>query len=338
LVAVVLVLAAALLIGISWSVPVGRIWSALLSTDPWIAFAAMLIVSVSFWIRGWRWALLFRPDYRVGVGSATALASIGLALNAVLPGKAGEAARVALASRRFRCGWAFAAATVVGERLLDAVALLLFLGVALLGLPTPAATSSASLFGYSIDVAALDGAVRNLAVISLLMCALIASLMSKRGRDLLLRALAPLPGLRLRAERPLEEIGRGFKAFQSARVILGGLSQSVLIWFLLALATLVLATGVPGIDLDLRQALGLTAISIVASALPSAPGAWGVFEAAGLLGLTLLSVPFEQSTGVAFVLLMHLSQYLPVLVFGAGSALVSHVSVADVRRYRGHAS
>lgn len=318
--------AVTLLIGIFWSVPVSEIRTALLGINPWAVLAAMLIVSSSFWVRGWRWALLFRPDYRVKVTAATALAAIGLGLNALLPGKAGEAARVALASRRFGCGWAFATATVAGERLLDGVALLLFLGIALAGLPSPAQDSSAALFGFSISASTLGGLANKLAALSLALCALIAALVSSRGRRLLLRGLTFLPKLRSRLERPLEEIGRGLKAFRSAKLVLGGFAQSVLIWLILASATMVLALGVPSIDLSFRQALGLTAISIAASALPSVPGSWGVFEVAALLGLTLLSVPFEQSSAVAFVLVMHFSQYLPVLVLGAGAALRGYLA------------
>lgn len=320
------VLAAALLAAITWSVPVDKIWAAFLSMSPWTTIAAMLLVSASFWVRGWRWALLFRPSYPVRVGPATALAAVGLALNAVLPGKAGEPARVALASRRFGCGWAFAAATVASERFLDGVVLLLFLAVALAGLPITAEASSAVLFGYSIDAAALQAVGRKLALVSLALCAIIAMLASQRGRAGLLRALAPLPSLRSRVKRPLEEIGRGLEVFRSARRVLIGLAQSVLIWLVLSSGTLVLAVGVPTIDLSFRQALGLTAIAIAASALPSVPGSWGVFEVAALLGLTLLSVPFEQSSAVAFVLVMHLSQYLPVLVLGGGAALASYFS------------
>ncbi len=127
-------------------------------------------------------------------------------------------------------------------------------------------------------------------------------------------------------------MGRGLGAFRSPLLILGALLQSLLIWLIVATAVLVLAAGVPGIELGFRQALGLTAISIAAAALPSAPGAWGVFEAASLLGLTLLSVSFEQSIAVAFVLMMHFSHYLPVLVLGGVSALLTRPSAAELGR------
>ncbi len=325
-------LSAALLIGISWSVPLQDIWSALLRVDPLIFIASMLIMSSSLWVRGSRWAVLFRPAYRIKSSSATALAVIGLALNAVLPGRAGEVARVALASRRFGCGWAFATATVVGERLLDGLTLLLILGVSLLSLPSPEAVSPASLFGYSVDVGTLGGLARGLALFCLLIGVLILALLDERVRGLLLGLLRVFPRLRARVEHPLEEMGRGLGAFRSPLLILGALLQSLLIWLIVATAVLVLAAGVPGIELGFRQALGLTAISIAAAALPSAPGAWGVFEAASLLGLTLLSVSFEQSIAVAFVLMMHFSHYLPVLVLGGVSALLTRPSAAELGR------
>ena len=93
--------------------------------------------------------------------------------------------------------------------------------------------------------------------------------------------------------------------------------MSLLLWLALGLTNLLVARAMPGVELDFRQALVVTAISIAASAIPSVPGAWGVYEAGVLLALVLVRAAPEPGDGVAFAFVSHLCQYLPVVVLGA---------------------
>src|SRR5439155_245051 len=76
-------------------------------------------------IRGWRWLVILRASApAAALGDATAVTAIGFALNAVSPFKLGELLRIGAIAPRARIGVGEATATVVLERVLDVLALL----------------------------------------------------------------------------------------------------------------------------------------------------------------------------------------------------------------------
>lgn len=306
-----------LLAGIVWAVPLGDVWGALEEADPWLLALAAGPVVASLWLRGGRWALLFRPRYTISGPAALRPALIGLALNAVLPGKAGEVAKVALAAKRFGTGVPFTLSTVVGERLLDAVTLLAFLGGALLVLPPIEGATEAEILGYSVSPEALTGLTRQIGLASALLIVLVLTLLIPASRERLAGLAGALPRIGPRAERALGEAGQGLGALARPAIVARVLGASLLIWLALSLTNLLVARAMPGIDLDFTQALVVTAISIAASAIPSVPGSWGVYEAGALLALVLVHANPEPGAGVAFAFASHLCQYLPVVVLGA---------------------
>jgi uncharacterized protein (TIRG00374 family) len=84
-------------------------------------------------IRSWRWQLMLATSSEnVRLGDATAVTAVGFAVNTVSPFKLGELLRIGLIAQRTGIGVGEAAATVVLERILDVLALLvLAIGAAL---------------------------------------------------------------------------------------------------------------------------------------------------------------------------------------------------------------
>ncbi len=72
-------------------------------------------------------------------------------------------------------------------------------------------------------------------------------------------------------------------------------------------------------------------MSIAASSIPSVPGAWGVFEAGALFALVISGVQFDQAIGVAYVLAIHIVNYLLIVLLGITLALREHVSFRSVK-------
>ena len=84
-----------------------------------VAYLAFIVV------RGWRWLVILRASApRAGLGDAMAVTGIGFALNAVSPFKLGELLRIGTIAPRAGIGVGEASATVVVERVLDVLALL----------------------------------------------------------------------------------------------------------------------------------------------------------------------------------------------------------------------
>ncbi len=312
-----------LLAGIFRWVPVHDVWQAARRADPLFLTLAMATTVVSLLLRGARWALLFQPRYRVGSGEALGPALVGLGLNAVLPAKAGEVAKIMIATRRFGAGIAFTTSTVVVERLLDAAALLILLTTSLLTLPPVEAPVAAEVLGYSLRSETLELLTRRLGFGILLAAVLALGLSSPPGRRLLRRAIGRLPESRIRrrAERTLSDFGLGLTALRRPAILLRAAFATLLIWLATSLSNLLASMAIPGIELDFRQALVLTAVATAVSALPSAPGAWGVFEAGVLLALALTRIHPAAGAGVTLAFACHLCQYLPVVVLGGIAGL-----------------
>jgi uncharacterized protein (TIRG00374 family) len=97
----------------------------------WI-LPAVAAISLMLLIKSWRWQIMFRPEHRVPFDSVLTAESAGYLASNVFPGRAGEAVRlVLLASEQPEVGAARVLSTIVLERLLDTLSLLVLL-VALL--------------------------------------------------------------------------------------------------------------------------------------------------------------------------------------------------------------
>ena len=112
--------------------PTDQLWQALASVSPfWIA--AMVVTTLgTVALRAWRWTVLLRPFApQVRVWDASLALAICYAANIVIP-RSGEAARAL--SLRWSRGAALGSslATVVVERIIDMVVLVLFVGVSIL--------------------------------------------------------------------------------------------------------------------------------------------------------------------------------------------------------------
>jgi uncharacterized protein (TIRG00374 family) len=85
-------------------------------------------------VRSWRWQLILSASgSRATLGDATAVTGIGFGVNSVSPFKLGELLRIGMIAQRSNIGIGEAGATVVLERILDVLALLvLAIGAALL--------------------------------------------------------------------------------------------------------------------------------------------------------------------------------------------------------------
>jgi glycosyltransferase 2 family protein len=312
---------AAFLLGLLYTVPFRVVWDGLRALDPWAALAAAALVLVTLRMRGERWSLLLSSGERVPPAAAAEVATLGLALNAVLPGRVGEVARVAIANRRFRVGIAFAAATVVAERLLDGLTLFLFLGLALLALPSIGSPGGVTILGAEVSGTALTHGFVTLGVACLVLASGIVAVGYAGPRRWLARVARVLPGeLGERAARRLEglldSLADGVAGLRRSGTSIRLVLYSVAIWLTIAAAYWVVAQSMDGLDLSVGEVLIVTAVSVAASSLPSAPGAWGVFEAGGVLALRTVQPGLDVGLAIAYMIAIHVCQYAPTVALG----------------------
>ncbi|MFH0795052.1 MAG: lysylphosphatidylglycerol synthase transmembrane domain-containing protein, partial [bacterium] len=118
----------------------GRLGQVLLKVNWLWIFANFAAFYIGMYWRAFRWARLFQPTYQIPARRAWPPLMICFAMNSVLPGRAGEFARAYIIGKQEKVSFATSFATVVVERLLDGMILLLLLAAAM-GIMPPLNTS-----------------------------------------------------------------------------------------------------------------------------------------------------------------------------------------------------
>lgn len=313
------------MIAIGWLITIASLWLLFLwvpfeevikatasSHIGWLAVATAPVLANIF-LRGVRWVELLKTSRSVALLRTTAICAAGLGLNATIPGKVGEIARIGLAVRALevRVGQATVAAFI--ERSLD-------LGVlATGGLVCTYLSAGIESSSYGAQINAL---LISMALLTGAACIFLAFLSHEGlGKATFRRTYSLIPpGIwRRRFRRIAFDIFRGARHVSSRGTLTLIIFITALTWATLGLSVHLVSLAMPGIDSSLQASMVFAFITTLASALPSAPGAWGIYEGAGVIvGATLMTS--ESATALAaFVIVTHAVQYVPVVIIGISS-------------------
>lgn len=263
----------------------------MLSTARWgvVMLGALLLVS-AWGLFAARWQVLFSPVCVTRWLDAFSLVLIGYLGSIVLPLRAGEVARVTLMSRKYKVNLGFASATLVVERLLDVLTVVVFAGILIARAPVDerirygvqvAAAVSVGAFAVLFLVSRTQGVLEHLHT-------MLASYVPEKVLALAFDLLA--------------------KFVQGLQVV-GSLSQmfkvgllSLASWGLAALAmwlyTLAFRLSVPWEAGPL-----VLVVTNLGGAIPSSPGGLGVYEFLTVMALSVW-MP-DQSVSLGFAAVVH---------------------------------
>ena len=277
-------------------------WLALKSCDAWWLVPAMAAFVAQTLMRAMRWRSLFAPGRRPGRRPILAATMIGYLFNNILPARAGEAARVVALTQRSASPAAEIVGTVVVERAYDVLSILIIFFCASPWLPHE------SWFGTAAILAGV-AAVALGAVIWVLAVHGDRPLRWSYGRSDACRG-SPSSASSARLPRSPE----GLSGLREHRVALEALLWSLAAWMTSALwAWFVLLAFEPsrgfGAGVLVTVVIGLSMI------IPSPPAAVGVFEAAGVLALHAFHI--SQSAALPYALVLHVSNFVPLVLVGA---------------------
>ncbi|HEX2211733.1 MAG TPA: lysylphosphatidylglycerol synthase transmembrane domain-containing protein [Longimicrobium sp.] len=291
----------------------------------WLLGAATLVSTLGMHIRALRWKPLLHPVAPdIAFRPRIAATSIGFAANNVFPARLGEFARAWVLARQARIPVTGAFASLVVERALDGIVLVVFLlgSMALPGFPDLAPGSEVQ--------KGVDWMVRIVAV--LLAGALVLVFFPTRTVALAERiAGAVLPAA---IRRPLVDALHAFIAglhvLRSPRLLAISVLWCVAQWAFLAMS-FVLGFHAFGItEPGYLGAVFLQSLIAMAVAIPAAPGFFGVFEAASVLGLGLWGV--SNARAVSFAMGFHIAGWLALTGLGAFYAARLGIRVRDLTR------
>ncbi len=275
------------------------------ASPAWLA-ATVLISLSTFVLRSVRWVWILRPVGRVPLLPAFRATAIGFAANTVLPARAGEILRPAILARERGLAFPALLASIVFERILDAMSQLFYLGLALAIAPADGAMSDFA-SGRIRWVVALIAAVA-------IGVALFAVLWRAATERFLERLFRILPGrFRDIARRIAHTFLDGFASLKTPRLALLVGASSLFLWFVINVQ-IYCAMRAFGLKLPLSAAYVVTSAAVLGLAVPT-PGGVGGYHAAVQFALTrIFGVPLAVATGVA--LLAHAISFVPISLIG----------------------
>lgn len=288
---------------IASQIDLAQVGDALQQADyAWVALG-LLAVFAGLFVRGVRWQVLLNGG--LPLGRAFNIVNIAYLVNGVLPFRIGEVARAYLATRAEPPVPIFKSfSTIILERLLDVLAVLVISGLALAGGPLPDELRSAAVF---FAPATLIGFV------------LLVMFARERARTLQwVEQLAARVSLLQRIDLPalVGHFLDGLAPLTQPRLLLNALVWTAISWFFSLLSGYLLMYAFYG-EGDWAATCLFTAVTSFAVAVPAVPGNLGTYELSILLSLGAMGYGEPASRAVAFALVVHASNLLMNAALGA---------------------
>jgi len=295
-VAVSLICLGLALAGIEWK----RVGGALRRADWRYLLPAGLALLGYLWARSARWRVLLSSQ--IGLGTAFWVTNVGYLVSNVLPFRLGDPARAVAIGLDGRVRVSTALSTVVVERVLDMLTV-----VALLALTIPFVGDA----GWMLE-AGLLGAGMGLAAMGLLV---LLAVRPRWARRVLVQLLGRLPWIdRERWLAWFDGMLDGLAALRSFDQTAATIGWSVVTWGLIAVYYLAILRAFVE-QPSWVEASFLTCATALGVALPSSPGAMGVFHSVARYALQLpFGIPAEAAVIVAFA--SHAFQYVVMCALG----------------------
>jgi uncharacterized protein (TIRG00374 family) len=268
--------------------------------------------------RVWRWRALLAP-VREGIPFRPLFAAVvvGYLTTWLVPGRLGELVRPALLSAREDVPLGPALGTVVSDRILDGMAIVLLFAVGTLvtQLPGEAAPHVAAI---RVSALLLTGGMT---------VALAALVAASTARERLSAWLAGRSRAVRWAGRTALSVARGTEAMRRPALLLRIAALSIAAWLTIALGTWI-GIVAAGAAVPFGAVLILLPVLALGVALPT-PGGAGGYHAAMVFGLTrMFDVP--RDVAVAAGILMHLAVTVPVIVLGLALLRTERIAWGDM--------
>jgi uncharacterized protein (TIRG00374 family) len=290
------------LILVLWRIDYREVLNALAQANYAWLIPAALPLAATIACKVLRWQLLFPGDHsRIRRSKLLSALMISYALNTILPARLGEVARAYVIGVSENVSKSLAFSTIVVEKILDVLTLLLFLVLLLPLVPLPSWIRQSALV---------------MAPIFLCLFAIILALAYQRKRTLAVVRFFVERVPRLDAERllaPLDSALSGFDALGSLRSNLLLWGWSIAVWATSGLFMLLVMFAFH-IDAPPAAAFLLLCVTSLGMTVPSSPGYIGVYH--WLVVSTLQIFGVERELALSFAFAVHALTFVPLTLIG----------------------
>jgi uncharacterized protein (TIRG00374 family) len=244
-------------------------------------------------------------------------------VNNVLPARAGEFARAYALKKEVQVPFATGLASLVVDRLFDAIVLLLLAAVALLD---PELSGTQTIAGRPLSSFATGAG----AVVLILLVGTYALIFfpTQLLRMFEFFARRVSPSVEARGRRVLQTFIDGLSVLRSPGRFAAVFAWSIAHWLLNAVG-IWLAFKAVGITAPFSAALFIQAFIALGTAVPSAPGFFGVFEYMSIEGLSVYGIGRQEAA--TWAIGYHLFSFIPITLIGAYYFTRLGVKLRDLR-------
>ena len=292
---------------------------------------ATIFLFLSLWFRAYRWGIFFRPLKVMKLSNLFSVLMVGYMGNTIFPFKLGEILRAHSIGKVENFSKVASFATIVVERMLDLIFLLLLLGIALF---------FQSFDGYGIVKS--GGFILFAVVVAGII--FLVFLIVKTDKTLLFyrRITSVFPAkLRDKGEKILISLLSGLLVIKKPEYYLAIAISSIAIW-LCYIATMIIF--IYAFDLDEKYFNGdfaqitLASITILimsglSVSIPASPGYVGTFHLFVMQALIIYNVPNSQA--FSFAVILHLFSMAPPAIMGMYYFFKQHISLKEALENKG---
>jgi len=263
----------------------------------WWLFSA-LIYLFAFFPRGLRWQLMLSTIKKVPLADSTQVVVLGYAANNLLPFRLGEIVRAYIMGNKNSISKITCLGSIVAERVIDGIVIVCLLGMSMILL-----TSTIQQTEALKQIFFTSGIIFLSAVFLLILILIYSKTILKIGKRFFGQS----------EQAFLEKIVNSLNFLRTKRILFQTLLLSIFVW-LIEGAMFALVLWVMGFKNPVAMGyfcLGIVNLGIL---LPSAPGYIGVYQAASVFAF--LALGYSESAGLAYGLLIHTAQYIPITLIG----------------------
>jgi uncharacterized protein (TIRG00374 family) len=287
-----------------------QVWASVKAARPDYMLLALLLTAVTYFARAERWQYLLEPLGATRFWSVFRATVIGFGASAVLPARAGEVIRPYMLARWEGLNATAAFATIVLERILDLVAVLILLASFLIWFDPGLEARDSAVFS-AIRYGGLIMAP--VAIVALALMFFMAGHPDTLHRWLL-KAEAVLPArIAAMIAKFASSLAEGFAVVRQVRRLFAAVAWSLVIWLTIAAGIWAVSVAF-GVAMPFTGAWLMLAPLVVGVAVPTPGGVGGFHEAYRIGATAFFDAPNDTAVGAAIVL--HAVSVLPVTILG----------------------
>lgn len=301
-------------------------WGHVRRADILLLIITIVIATFTFPMRAFRWQVMLRDTAgaRLPLRPLWQAVAVGFMANNLLPARAGELARAWILGRAAPVRVSSALASIVMERVCDALVIIALMAVALV---SPTVRDGLWFGGVAARrLAATVGAGFGAVLLVMVLVVIrpkpwLAALEWLGSRVLPARWTAKLMDI----ARGLVE---GLGVLRAPGRLPLVVAWSLVLWLVNA-AAFWIGFHAMGLELPFEAALLLQGLIAFGVAIPSSPGFFGVFEAVAIAALSAYGV--DKDHAVSYAIVYHVTTFIPITMLGLQALAQLRVRLSDLR-------